>query len=178
MSTVDSQSSSSTLVSSKTELPEGLTAEQLEQFAKLAKEQANKVMSKVPTLGAVVWLMMQQANSKHSLISELDWRVMPALALDQAKLYMRDSFPIAYVSWAKMSETTAERYKQFPHQLTPTDWKSGEHIWLVDIVTPFGGAKEVLEDLRSKVFLGQIVNQLIPSELGATKSIAWPAVKR
>lgn len=35
---------------------------------------------------------------------------MAALVLDQAKLYMRDGAPVAYVSWAKLSEEVAQRY--------------------------------------------------------------------
>ena len=176
MSTPDSPQASSNATDAKTELPSGLSAEQLDQFAKLAKEQATKVISKVPALGAVSWLMMQQPNTKHMLLSELDWRVMPALTLDQAKLYLRDSFPIAYVSWAKMSPQAAERYKHAPHHVSPSDWKSGDQIWLVDFVTPFGGAKEVLADLREKVFAGQVLNQLVPTEALQAKAVSWPAV--
>jgi cytolysin-activating lysine-acyltransferase len=162
----------------KTDLPSGLTPEQLEHFAQLAREQASKVMAKIPALGAVAWLMMQQSNTKHIFLNDLEWRVMPALALDQAKLYMRDSFPVAYVSWAKLNEACAARYKQTPHHLAPADWKSGDQVWLVDVITPFGGAKEVLQDLRANVFAGQSIHQLIPADLGQSKSVSWPAVAK
>lgn len=153
-----------------------LPPEELAALAVLAKRQAQKVISKIPLLGPVTWLMMQQPASRHTLVSELEWRVLPALMLDQAKLYLKDEAPIAFVSWARLSDAVAQRYKTAPHQLTMTDWNSGDQVWLIDVLTPFGGAQDVLKDLREKVFAGQVVNQLVPIP-EAPKVIAWPAVK-
>lgn len=153
-----------------------LPPEELAALAALAKKQAQKVISKIPLLGPVTWLMMQQPASRHTLVSELEWRVLPALMLDQAKLYLKDEAPIAFVSWARLSDAVAQRYKTAPHQLTMTDWNSGDQVWLIDVLTPFGGAQDVLKDLREKVFAGQVVNQLVPIP-EAPKVIAWPAVK-
>lgn len=153
-----------------------LPPEELAGLAALAKKQAQKVISKIPLLGPVTWLMMQQSASRHTLISELEWRVLPALMLDQAKLYLKDDAPIAFVSWARLSEAAAQRYRTAPHQLTMTDWTSGDQIWLIDVLTPFGGAQDVLKDLREKVFAGQVIQQLVPLP-EAPKVIAWPAVE-
>lgn len=153
-----------------------LPPEELAALAVLAKKQAQKVISKIPLLGPVTWLMMQQSASRHTLVSELEWRVLPALMLDQAKLYLKDEAPIAFVSWARLSDAAAQRYKAAPHQLTMTDWTSGDQIWLIDVLTPFGGAQDILKDLREKVFPGQVIYQLIPLP-EAPKVIAWPATK-
>ena len=149
---------------------------EMQQLADLAKTQAEKVLGKIPVLGAVVWLMMQQPGARHTLLSELDWRVMPALVLEQAKLYMRDSAPVAYVSWAKLSDSVAQRYREAPHHLTAADWKSGDQIWIIELVTPFGGAAEVMKELRETVFAGNAVHQLMPSEQGQAKTLTWPVL--
>ncbi len=151
--------------------------EELASLAALAKTQAQKVIAKIPLLGPVTWLMMQQAATRHTLVSELEWRVLPALLLDQAKLYLKDEAPVAFVSWAKLSPEVAQRYQNAPHQLATSDWSSGDQIWLVDVFTPFGGAQDVLKDLREKVFAGQVVNQLIPLPNAAAQVMAWPAVQ-
>lgn len=145
------------------------TADELQAFTELAKEQAKAMLKKVPLLGAVTWLMMQQSGTRHTLLSELEWRVMPALMLEQAKLYLRDEAPLAYVSWARLSEEAASQYRAAPHHLAPADWKSGEQIWLVDVFTPFGGAQELFADIRKNVFPGQPVFQLAPSMTGLAK---------
>lgn len=147
-----------------------------EELAELVKAQAQRVIGKIPLLGAVGWLLMQQAATRHTLLSELEWRVMPALVLDQAKLYMRDGAPIAYVSWAKLSDAVAQRYLAPPHHLMAADWQSGDQIWLVDLCAPFGSAQAVLEDLRTTVFAGQKVHQLDMGGEGRVTSKVWPAV--
>lgn len=106
--------------------------EEMQRLAGLALKQARRVTEKIPLLGAASWLMMQQGGLRHTLLSELDWRVMPPLVLDQAKVYLRDGAPVAYVSWARLSESVAQRYAQTPHHLMPADWASGEQTWLVD----------------------------------------------
>ncbi|MDR7308266.1 toxin-activating lysine-acyltransferase [Rhodoferax saidenbachensis] len=154
---------------------EAMSSSELADFAALLKKQAQRVVGKLPLLGAVGWLMMQQTATRHTLLSELEWRVMPALVLDQAKLYMRDDSPIAYVSWATLSEPVAQRYSAAPHQLTASDWQSGEQVWIVDLFVPFGGAQEVMNDLRTTVFAGRPVHQLHMGADGRLKSMTWPA---
>lgn len=157
--------------------PEMMPREDLASLAILAKNQAQKAISKIPLLGPVTWLMMQQAASRHTLISELEWRVLPALLLDQAKLYLKGEAPVAFVSWARFSPEVALRYQNAPHHLTMSDWSAGEQVWLIDVFTPFGGAQDVLTDLREKVFPGQVVNQLIPLPNAPAKVLAWPAIQ-
>jgi len=153
-----------------------LSPEDMQHLADMAKVQAQKVMTKVPVLGGVAWLMMQQPGMRHTLLSELEWRVMPALVLEQAKLYMRDNAPVAYVSWARLSDAAAQRYATAPHHLTAADWKSGDQIWIVDLVAPFGGAPEVIKELRETVFAGQVLHQLLPEEGNQAKTLTWPAM--
>ncbi len=119
--------------------------------------------------------MMQQSATRHTLLSELEWRVMPPLMLDQAKLYMRDKAPLAYVSWACLSEDAAKRYQQAPHHLMPSDWKSGEQVWIVDLCTPFGGGQEVIKDLRENVFKGKEIHQFTLDGDGQVKAMTWPS---
>jgi cytolysin-activating lysine-acyltransferase len=123
---------------------------------KLAIEQAKSVLKKLPLLGPIAWLCMNSPQHRNQFIADLEWRVMPALVLDQAKLYMRDEAPVAYASWAFLSPEAAERYRT-TGRLTPGDWKSGSEAWLIDLVAPFGGGSDVLQDLKEKVLAGKKV---------------------
>lgn len=161
-----------------TKKPLPLNEVEMQQLADVAKAQAQAVMAKIPVLGAVAWLMMQQAGARHTLLSEMEWRVMPPLIMEQAKLYMRDGAPIAYVSWAKLSEGAAKRYLEAPHHLMAADWKSGDQVWIIDLMAPFGGAPEVMKELRETVFAGQAVHQMMPDAQGQAKTLTWPAVDK
>lgn len=167
--------------------PAAMTPGDLGPLAEQARAQARAVLHKIPLLGAVAWLMMNQGATRHTLLSELEWRVMPALALDQAKLYMRDEAPVAFVSWAVLSPAVAQRYAGGPHQLTPSDWRSGDlrahakeqgQAWIVDLIAPYGGAEQVLEDLRTAVFPDREVRQRVAVDAGASRILTWPAVHK
>jgi cytolysin-activating lysine-acyltransferase len=36
--------------------------------------------------------------------------------------------------------------------MRPHDWKSGDHLWVVEIIAPFGGADLMVQDLKQNVF--------------------------
>jgi cytolysin-activating lysine-acyltransferase len=154
-----------------------MSAENMAAILEVAKEQAQTVFKKLPLLGPITWLMMQQSHTKHTLISQLEWKVLPPIMHDQVKLYMRDGSPLAYVSWAKMSPQVAERYRLGEHHLQYSDWISGDQAWLIDIVVPFGGAQEVMKDIRENVFAGKEVHQLTPTSIEPGKVLTWPVLK-
>jgi cytolysin-activating lysine-acyltransferase len=135
---------------------------------------AQLVMKKIPVLGAVAWLMMQKGPTRNTFMSELEWRVMPPLVLDQCKLYLQGDAPTAFVSWAKLSPEVVKRYRNAPHRIGAGDWRSGREIWLMDFLVPFGGEQDVLQDLRSTVFAGRNVHQLAPQQEGEARVITWP----
>lgn len=156
----------------------GLNPDEAARLMKIAEAQAQTVFKKVPLLGPVAWLMMQQPGTRHLFLADLDWRVMPALVLDQAKLYMREQTPMAFITWAKLSDAAAQRYKQPPHRIGPGDWKSGEQIWIVDLLAPFGNAQDVLKDMRENLFPDTLLRQLAPTADVQTTVLEWPAVKK
>ncbi|MBZ0104457.1 MAG: toxin-activating lysine-acyltransferase [Sulfuricella denitrificans] len=141
--------------------------EEIARLGQLAREQAKAVLQKLPLLGPITWLMMQKGATRHAFVADLEWRIMPPLALDQAKLYMRDDAPLAFVSWALLSEEVVARYRQAPYRLAPGDWKSGEQVWIIDIIAPFGGSEDVLKDLRENRFPASTIRQLAPAQEGA-----------
>jgi len=155
----------------------GLTGADREAVMQVAREHAQKMLKRLPMLGPVTWLMMAGAATRHTLLSELEWRVMPPLMLGQAKLYLREETPVAFASWARLSAAAAERYRMAPHHLAPTDWNSGEQLWLVDVLVPYGGAQDVLKDLRENALAGEVLHQLLP--VGeSVRVLSWPAVDR
>lgn len=132
------------------------------QISEYAQERAQALFERLPVLGHVTWLMSQQPGLRHLFLSDIEWRVLPPLMLNQAKLYMNGDSPAAYAAWACLSAEAVERYRRAPSRLAPVDWKSGGEIWLIDLVAPFGGADAVLHDLRETMFPSSPIRQLMP----------------
>jgi cytolysin-activating lysine-acyltransferase len=51
--------------------------------------------------------------------------------------------PIGVVLWAMVSDEVAARLSEGTTKLRPQDWKSGDKLWVVEVIAPFGGAEEI-----------------------------------
>jgi cytolysin-activating lysine-acyltransferase len=117
-------------------------------------------------LGQAVWLMMNSPAHKHLFITDLEWLVTPPVALRQFCLWRRHNTPFAFASWAFLNEEAEQRLFTGQRRLGPGDWKAGDRLWLVDLVAPFGGAEEILNDLKNKAFPDREIKAIAPNKEG------------
>jgi cytolysin-activating lysine-acyltransferase len=111
------------------------------------------------------------------ILQDIDWQIMPPLVLKQAKLYVKQGVPRAYVSWALVNDEVQQRVAQGDRHLAPREWKSGNHLWLIDLVTPFGSPEAVIKELREQMFPTQSIKAvLLNPKTGKLQRIEWPAV--
>jgi len=147
---------------------------EIERQREVAAEHAKALLEKLPLLGPVVWLYMHAPSHKHLFLTDVEWMIIPPMALNQYKLYMKEEAPLAYASWAFVDEETEKRLLSGRIRLAPKDWKSGDRLWLIDLVAPFGGGKDVLKDIRDNVFPTQPIKQLVPDANGkGVRPIEW-----
>lgn len=107
-------------------------------------------------LGEITWLMAHsQLHQEWPIASIFQW-VMPALMHKQCRLYRRNGRPVAYAAWARMSKDVEEAYVLNPKSLQPKDWTSGDRIWLLDWIAPFGDSSAVIHDLRNGIFKDEV----------------------
>jgi cytolysin-activating lysine-acyltransferase len=78
--------------------------------------------------------------------------------------------PVAFVSWARLSEEAEKKFIT-TQKLSPADWKSGDRLWLVDVVTPFGNQDRIFKELYQSIFKGEEIHMLFPREGGVTQKI-------
>lgn len=75
------------------------------------------------------------------------------LNLGQYRIYYNSkNLPIAFVSWASLSDMVSEKYEKGDYLLQDNEWNSGENLWLIDFISPFGNPKKVFLDLYNNVF--------------------------
>lgn len=131
-------------------------------LAEKLHEQAMELLRRLPAFGPVIMLYLQSAHRRFQFISDLEWLLIPPLMSRQCKLFMKKSYPFAYVSWAFLNEEAENRLVLNGGKLRPQDWKCGERLWLMDIVAPFGRADRVLADIQQNEFPGRTIRLLVP----------------
>lgn len=112
---------------------------------------AKQELEKLPLLGPALWLFARDPLRRFTFVADLDWRLMPPLVLDQCKLYSRERIPWAFVTWAHVSDTIDQRLRTAAPLIAPHEWKSGDTLWLIDVVAPFGDAPAIARQVLAEV---------------------------
>ena len=137
-------------------------------FSHAAPEGAAKKLSEV--LGETVWLLSQSPLHKQFFISDLEWFIMTPVLLQQFRLFYATNKPIGLVLWARVNDDVAKRLADGTTKLRPQDWKSGDQLWVVEVIAPFGGPEEMINDLKAKVFPNEEIRYVALSKDG-TKEV-------
>ena len=86
--------------------------------------------------GEMVWLMTQAQGYKHHSLVDLEWLLMPALLLEQYRIFHDGPRPVGAIVWAKLDADTGARMVDGRFRLRPDQWRCGEDVWIVDLIAP------------------------------------------
>lgn len=115
-------------------------------------------------LGEMTWLLSQSPLHRSFTIADLEWLVMPALIHEQFFLFRDGERPVALAMWAKCNAAAVAKLEggmvDPQNRLNLEEWKSGDSIWLVDLIIPFADETNkhqelVLADLVTGPLAGQ-----------------------
>lgn len=121
----------------------------------MSEESPEVAFANAQIYGEVTWLYGRSALHKSTPVALVERLVLPAILNGQYRLYRRGANPVAYVSWAYLSEEVERRFVRAPITLNPEDWKSGERAWLIDFIAPFGDGVWLQRELRNNLFREQ-----------------------
>lgn len=99
--------------------------------------------------------MDQSPVHRHAELAGITNHVLSSLRHGCYKLYRANDRPYGYVSWAFLSPDAAQIYRE-KGVIHPKDWKSGDQIWMVNFISPFGHTKEIYHHLRTELFPGKL----------------------
>ncbi len=124
------------------------------------------------TFGEMVWLLTQSPVHKQLKIADIEWLLMPAIVLGQARVFKAGKQALGMAFWAYLTPEQAEKMGKEgrldaagwrhgtdimqvmaaeqagqPLDLTPPKVKDGElELWLVDFVCPFATTENKLAE--------------------------------
>lgn len=142
--------------------PEKETAQPQEGEQQANLKEAQNSLSKLPIMGPALWLYARDPLKKFMFMADIDWAVLPPVILDQCRLYTKEGIPYAFFTWALVNDDIDQRLRSGTLRIAPHEWQSGEHLWLVDVVIPFGNTDEMIAELRKTQFPGRKISALMP----------------
>lgn len=145
------------------EVPEHVSSEAgAAEAAKGGLEAAQSALAKLPILGPALWLYARDPNRKYMFLADLDGSVLPPVILDQCRLYTKNNIPFAFFTWALVNDAVDQRLRTGTPRIAPHEWQSGDHLWLIDAVIPFGQTEEMIAELRKTQFPTRKISALLP----------------
>lgn len=138
---------------------------------------AKNALSKLPILGPALWLYARDPLRRFTFMADIDWLLLPPVVLDQCRLYTKNEIPFAFFTWAKVTAEVDQRLRSGIQRIAPHEWQGGEHIWLIDVVTPFGQFEEMIAELHKTQFAEKKISALLPDQQQENRLIVrdWAA---
>jgi cytolysin-activating lysine-acyltransferase len=111
-------------------------------------------------LGQIVWLLSQSPLHRELRIKALEWSFMPAVLHEQFRIFRfgrlpgledvdpkslgsagltkegLEQMPLGVAIWARLSAAAEAKLEKGEH-LTLAEWRSGDRVWLVELISPF-----------------------------------------
>jgi cytolysin-activating lysine-acyltransferase len=107
---------------------------------------------KPPPLEAVVNLSRHSLLHQQYSLRDFNERILASLNLNQHRLYFIGAKPIGFVNWAWLDDETAARMASGSYNLRPHEWSCGPHLWIPELLAPYGHTRKIIRDLRNNVF--------------------------
>lgn len=104
----------------------------------LAPGLIDQTWNEAEALGSAAWLWLHSAFHREAPL-HAGPLLVSAIKLRQFILAIEDGRPVFYLSWACFDEAAESRYlSRHPVFMPEADWQSGDRLWILDWVAPFG----------------------------------------
>lgn len=105
---------------------------------------------------ALLVLLNSNAHRLNFFIGDLEWLLLSPILKQQFRLYRdKDQKPVGLILWAFVNDEVNKRLELGIGKLGFNDWKSGDTLWIIDLIAPQGGGNKMLEELKDTVFKGK-----------------------
>ena len=122
------------------------------------------VTSRSIALAQIVMMMLRSPNYRHYSLSDLEWLVLPPLMLGQIAMAGNRpdpngaDLPLAVMFWAKVSPEVDMRIcsnLSAPIRLRPDEWRSGEILWLADMLGDMSAGHALIKNVLTTTLAGR-----------------------
>jgi cytolysin-activating lysine-acyltransferase len=88
--------------------------------------------------GDVLFVAFRSARHTGVPLVQIRAAFEPPLVLGQVRVFRFDDVPRGFFTWAWLSAEAERRYVT-GDALAPEDWRSGDRLWLIDLIAPYRG---------------------------------------
>lgn len=105
---------------------------------------------------AILVLMNSNAHRLNFFIGDIEWLLLSPISKEQFRLYKdKEGKPVGLILWAYVNDEVDKRLRMGIGKLGFDEWNSGNNLWIIDFIAPFGGSDKMIEELKETVFKGK-----------------------
>ena len=105
---------------------------------------------------ALLVLINTKTHRNTFFVSDLEWLLLTPISKGQFRLYKDDKgIPTGLVLWAYVNKEVDQRLEQGIGKLGLNDWDSGDILWIVDIVAPYGDFQKMFNETHTTALKGK-----------------------
>ena len=102
-------------------------------------------------LGIASWPMSMSKEHRDLPYSTLDHKILPAVLLKQFKIIEKGNVPIAFVTWASVSDAVKEKLTNTDERLSLAEWRSGKNLIITECISPYAPADKLKADFFARL---------------------------
>ena len=113
------------------------------------------IQNKNELFGRIVVLMADSDVYLPDSLYALKKNITSPLYSNNCLIYFSENKLVGYCSWAWLTNESEKRYMENSNSLAPDDWKTGDNLWLIDVVAPYGSnhAKNLMKYARKHSYV-------------------------
>lgn len=115
---------------------------------------------KFQLLGEITFLLTASPLHQKAYVGKIRQNIFPPLELNQFRIYRTQNQPVGFVAWAYLSDEIEQQFIAGPMELQPEDWKSGDNLFFIEFIAPFGHTRQILRDLTTNIFPDRVAKSL------------------
>jgi len=112
--------------------------ELVDSTGKLLPEIETPSAEKLRAYGDMMFLAFRSDRHRRITTATLRHYLEPPIELGQFRVFRFDDVPRGMYTWAWLG-AAAERKLVGGEHLAPQDWRSGDRLWIVDMIAPYRG---------------------------------------
>ena len=105
-------------------------------------------MNNSEALGKIVWLMGHSNHHNVYRVHDIYRLILPAIASQQFRVWNGEHHPQGFWIWAWLTDEASSKYEKGSSHITGKDFVGGNNLWIVEVVMPFGDARQMLSEGR------------------------------
>lgn len=95
----------------------------------------------------------------------------PPVYLKQFNVYRAKNVPRGIVTWALLNEDAEKKHISGDGLESFEEWQSGEQLWIMDIMAPWGHGRDIIENIKATVQTNSV--KTLRVHKGQKKILEW-----